>query len=180
MRYTVPPEEGRGLYFHGSGLVCTKGKAQHGHLAHQEHAGHKSVTPAFLYEGNVIDQVDEFKYLGNLTHGTKGLSPALELLCKAAKRAMFGLQRRCQQLNIQDPVLKCKLFDTLVRPILCYCCEVWSVLGSKSDLKDLERVELGFLETLLGVQTSTSAYMSMQSLEGTLCILSGNHRLPST
>ena len=115
----------------------------------------KSVTPAFLYEGNVIEQVDEFKYLGILTHGTKGLSPALELLCKAAKRAMFGLQRRCQQLNIQDPVLKCKLFDTLVRPILCYCCEVWSVLGSKSDLKDLERVELGFLKALLGVQTST-------------------------
>ena len=55
----------------------------------------KSVTPAFLYEGNVIEQVDEFKYLGILTDGTKGLSPALELLCKAAKRAMFGLQRRC-------------------------------------------------------------------------------------
>lgn len=103
----------------------------------------------------IIEQVDEFKYLGILTHGTKGLSPALELLCKAAKRAMFGLQRRCQQLNIQDPVLKCKLFDTLVRPILCYCCEVWSVLGSKSDLKDLERVQLGFLKALLGVQTST-------------------------
>ena len=38
---------------------------------------------------------------------------ALELLCKAAKRAMFGLQRRCQQLKIQDPVLKYKLFNTL-------------------------------------------------------------------
>ena len=96
-----------------------------------------------MYDGNVIEQVDEFKYLGILTHGTKGLSPALELLCKAAKHAMFGLQRRCQQFNIQDPVLKCKPFDILVRPILCYCCEVWSVLGSKSDLKDLERAMFG-------------------------------------
>ena len=58
----------------------------------------KSVTLAFLYEGNVIEQVDEFKYLGILTHCTKGLSPALALLCKATKRAMFGLQRRCQTL----------------------------------------------------------------------------------
>ena len=40
----------------------------------------KGVTTAFLYEGNVIEHVDEFKYLGILTHGTKGPSPALELL----------------------------------------------------------------------------------------------------
>ncbi len=35
---------------------------------------------------------------------------------------MFGVQRRCQQLEIHEPVLKCKLFDTLVKTILCYCC----------------------------------------------------------
>ena len=69
-----------------------------------------------MYEDNVIEQVDDFKYLKILAHDTKGLSPGLELLCKAGKRAMFGLQRGCQQLNIQDLVLQCKLFDTLVRP----------------------------------------------------------------
>ena len=92
----------------------------------------KSSHTSFYFNGDIIDQVDEFKYLGILMHGTKGLSPAIEYLCKAAKRAMFGLQRRCQQLSIHDPVLKCKLFDTLVKPIFYYCCEVWSVLGSKT------------------------------------------------
>lgn len=91
----------------------------------------KSITPCFHFNGDPIEQVDEFKYLGVLMHGTKGLSPAIEYLCKAAKRAMLGLQRRCQQLSIHDPIMKCKLFDTLVKPILCYCCEVWSVLGTK-------------------------------------------------
>ena len=89
-------------------------------------------------------------------HGTKGLTPAMEYLCKAAKRAMFGLQRRCQQLRIQDPTLKCKLFDTPVKPILCYGCEIWSVLGCKSAFADLESVQIGFLEILLGVQIHTS------------------------
>ena len=79
----------------------------------------KSSHTSFYFNGDIIDQVDELKYLGILMHGTKGLSPAIEYLCKAAKRAMFGLQRRCQQLSIHDPVLKCKLFDTLVKPILC-------------------------------------------------------------
>ena len=82
----------------------------------------KSATPAFLYGTDVIEQVDEFKYLGMMMHGTKGLTPALELLCTAARRAMIGLRRRCQQLHMHDPVLKCQLFDALVRPILCYCC----------------------------------------------------------
>ncbi len=88
-------------------------------------------------------------------HCTKGLSPAIEYLCEAAKRAMFGVQRRCQQLKIHDPVLKCKLFDTLVKPILCYCCEVWSILGTKTALESMERIQLGFLKILLGVQVHT-------------------------
>ena len=115
----------------------------------------KSRVPSFFFNGDIIEQVDEFKYLGVLMHCTKGLSPAIEYLCKAAKRAMFGVQRRCQQLKIHDPVLKCKLFDTLVKPILCYCCEVWSVLGTKTALESMERIQLGFLKILLGVQVHT-------------------------
>ena len=115
----------------------------------------KSCTPPFTYAGDVIEQVSEFKYLGILRHGTKGLTPAIEYLCKAARRAMFGLQRRCQQLSISEPHLKCKLFDILVKPILCYCCEVWSVTGSDAALKQLEQVQVGFLKVLLGVQVHT-------------------------
>ena len=111
----------------------------------------KSATPAFLYAGDPIEQVDEFKYLGILMHGTRGLSPAIKFLCKAARRAMFGLYRRCQQLSLHDPVLKCKLFDTLVKAILCYCCQVWYALGSQAALHEMERVEIGFLKVLLGV-----------------------------
>ena len=80
---------------------------------------------------------------------------------------MLGLQRRCQQLQMHDPVLKRKLSDTLAKPILCYCCEVWYALGSKAPLEDLERVEIGFLEKLLGVQD-------------TLCMCRGNLKLQNT
>ena len=94
----------------------------------------KSATPAFLYARDPIEQVDEFEYLGILMHGTRGLSPAIAFLCKAARRAMFGLYLRCQQLSIHDPIMKCKLFHTLVKPILCHCCEVWYALGSQAAL----------------------------------------------
>ena len=117
----------------------------------------KSTTPAFIYAGAAIEQVDDFKYLGVMMHYTGSLTPALSYLCKAAKRAMFGLQRRCQQLSIHDPILKCKLFDTLVKPILSYCCEIWSVHGNATALAELERVQIGFLKILLGVPGQTKS-----------------------
>ena len=120
-----------------------------------EHANCKSSQPPFLYDAAPIERVAEFKYLGALMHSHKGLTPATEYLHKAARRAMFGLYRRCQQMHINDPSLKLKLFDILVKPILNYCCEIWSVLGSKSALDNLERIEFGFLKVLLGVHVRT-------------------------
>ena len=67
---------------------------------------HVDMLP-LLYAGDAIEQVDIVKYLGVQMHGTKGLTPAMEYLRKAAKRAMFVLQRCCQQLRIHDPTLKC-------------------------------------------------------------------------
>ncbi len=87
----------------------------------------KSTSPAFLYGNRAIERVNKVKHLGMLMHGIKALSPAIDLLCKATRRATLGLQRRCQQLSIHDLVLKCKLISRLVRPILCYCCEFWYV-----------------------------------------------------
>ncbi len=73
----------------------------------------------------------------------------------STKRSMYGVQRRCLQLQIHDPALNCKLFDTLAKPILCYCCEVWTVLGTKAALESMERIQLEFLKILLGVQVHT-------------------------
>ena len=89
-------------------------------LAIYEHQ--KSKTPPFTYAGNEIEQVEKIKYLGMIMTYTHTLTPAIDYLCIAAKRAMFGLQRRCQQLHFHYPIINCKLFDTLAKPILCYVC----------------------------------------------------------
>ena len=101
----------------------------------------RSHTLPFLYAGNEIEQVEEFKYLGMVLKYSRTLNPAIECLCKAATRAMFALQRRCQQLHLHDPHIRCKLFDTLVKPILCYGCEIWAIVGNKTDLDKLERIQ---------------------------------------
>ena len=70
---------------------------------------HKSHTSPFSYDGANTKQVNIFKYLGITMHGTRGLSTAIDNLCQAAKRAMFSLLRRCQQLHIHDPIVKCQV-----------------------------------------------------------------------
>ena len=92
----------------------------------------KSHTSPFSHAGANIEQLNILKYLGISMHGTCGLSTATEILCQAAKRAKFGLLRQCQQLHICDPIVKCKLFDTLVKPILCYGCQIWSITSGKT------------------------------------------------
>ena len=45
-----------------------------------------------------------------------------------------------------------ELFDTLIKPILWYACEIW---GSKMG-SDIEKMHINFIKTVLGVKPSTN------------------------
>ena len=117
----------------------------------------QSSSPAFFYDGQIIERVQMFKYLGIAFHATRGLSCALEHLCNTARKAVFGVHGRCHELHLQDPAAKCMLSDAVVRPILNYGCEVWAIIGGKTAIEQLERVQLSFLRQLLGLPTRTSS-----------------------
>ena len=57
-------------------------------------------------------------------------------------------------LGLGDPAKQCKLFDTLVLPILSYACEVWGVSPSVGEAAEV--LHRGFLKHLLGVRISTT------------------------
>ncbi len=87
---------------------------------------HRNAAPKFTYRGITIERVQSFKYLGLELHSTRGMAVAITKLIAAGKKALFALHRKCNELNITDPEVLCKLFDPLVRPILSYACEVWT------------------------------------------------------
>ncbi len=116
----------------------------------------KSVCQAFQYEGEVIKQLNFFKYLGVELHGTKGMQAAIQWLVMSGKKAIFALWHRCAELRIFDPALQCQLFDAQVKPVLSYGCEVCSDHMACEQLKVVHRV---FLKSLLGVSTTTSNYV---------------------
>ena len=112
-------------YFHSASLGCAICRSL-------------SIRSHKLPRSHMLEMtLNNLKYLGMFLKFTNPDS-SLEYLCKAATRAMFALQRRCQQLHLHDPGIKCKLFDALVKPILCYGCEIWAIVGNRTDLDKLE------------------------------------------
>jgi hypothetical protein len=54
----------------------------------------KSMCHAFQYEGEAIEQLNSFKYLGVELHGTKGMQAAIQWLAMSGKKTVFALRRR--------------------------------------------------------------------------------------
>jgi len=101
-----------------------------------------SVAPKFTYRGTTIEPVQSFRYLGLELHNTRGMVVAIDKLTTAGKKALFALRRRCSDLSIIDPKVMCQLFDSLVRLVLSYACEVWTVCkGRKGCNKQNKYIE---------------------------------------
>ena len=73
----------------------------------------------------VLSAAERYNYLGFVVHATKKLTFGTDALMATAKKVLLAMRRRCALLRIRDPALQCKLFDTVVLPILSYGCEVW-------------------------------------------------------
>ncbi len=104
-----------------------------------------SATPEFTYRGTTIERVQSFRYLSLELHSTSGMAVAINKLTVAGKKALFALHRRCNDLNITDLEVMCQLFDSLVRPVLSYACEVWTGCTRAKGIQQAEQVHRMFL-----------------------------------
>ena len=100
----------------------------------------------------------EYKYLGIIIHKKNcSFRPATDYLKNKATRALYALKSKINVYRL--PIhLAFKLFDTLVKPILLYCSEVWEpFLGTDQkstswDETGIERTYSQYLKQILGVK----------------------------
>jgi hypothetical protein len=107
----------------------------------------------FLFEGDVIEGVQTFKYLGILLKTTPNLDSVMEHLTVASRHLLFAQNHHRVKLRIMDVKLCCDLFNMLVHSTASYACEVW--VGFKK-IKVIEVMYRRFLKSLLGVQKTTN------------------------
>jgi hypothetical protein len=78
----------------------------------------------FVFEVDVIEHVQNFKYLGILLKTTPNLDNVVEHLIAANRCSMFALNHHYVELRIMNVKLCYDLFNTLMRSITNYACEV--------------------------------------------------------
>jgi hypothetical protein len=107
----------------------------------------------FVFEGDVIECVHTFKYMGILLETTPNLDSAIEHLTIASRRLLFTLNCCYAELRIMDIKLQYDLFNMLVRSTTNYSCEVWV---DSNKIEVIEVVYRRFLKSMLEVQKITN------------------------
>lgn len=124
--------------------------------------GHKCKT-VFLYKDRPIENVPNYKYLGIEFNSCGSWSSAISNISNRGLKALFLLKGYICSGNIK-PCLGLKLFDQMIKPILCYGSELWSAFDSNKksiqnkdgiakflDSLDIEKVHVKFCKFILGV-----------------------------
>jgi hypothetical protein len=74
----------------------------------------------FSYRNTYLENVSEFKFLGNVITQNGNLVSCAEALSKMALKVMYSIKSYTSSLNELAVNVSTHLFDSLVRPILTF------------------------------------------------------------
>ena len=114
---------------------------------------------AVYYNGNVIKQVEEYKYLGIIIRPIKRWNQDVfykkySFICDKSRKAIFGLQKKLKCVKALTPEIKLDIFDTMIRPIITYGSDVWGLC--KSGLYDFDKLFLNYIRCVFCIKATTS------------------------
>ena len=98
-------------------------------------------------DGDEFEVVDEFVYLGSLVTADNDTSREIRRRIISGSRAYYGLHKQLRS-NRLSPRTKCTLYNTLIRPVVLYGHETWTML--EEDLRALGVFERRVLRTIFG------------------------------
>ena len=104
----------------------------------------------WYFDGNLLQTVGDFNYIGTCFNYTGSFTLNQELLAGKGLKAMNYLLYNLRKYPY-NPKVCCRLFDSFINPVLSYACEIWGF--SKS--KEIERIHLKFFKNILNVKTTT-------------------------
>lgn len=103
-----------------------------------------------------FEVVDSFKYLGSYVNPDNNCTMDICERIKSANRAFYSLSAYLRS-HLLNNDLKLRLYQTIVRPILAYGCEAWTL--KSTDIELLERTERKFIRRITGpIRTEDGRY----------------------
>ena len=113
--------------------------------------GRKNVLDKWFYNGEEIETVSTFKYLGFVFSNTGKFSKGIENVVLQGQRALFSLYANIIDFESMFINMQFSLFDSLITSVLLYGCEIWGF----AEAKKIETFHLSFLKHSLKVKKST-------------------------
>ncbi|XP_062706099.1 uncharacterized protein LOC134287678 [Aedes albopictus] len=104
-------------------------------------------TKCTMYKTLIRPVVEEFVYLGSLLTADNNVSCEIRRRIISGSRAYYGLQKKLRSKKIH-PRTKCTMYKTLIRPVILYGHETWTML--EEDLQALGVFERRVLRTIFG------------------------------
>jgi hypothetical protein len=95
---------------------------------------------------------------------------AMNRMLKKGRGANFAMLTRCESIRVFNPHMRCRLFDSLVNPILSYGAQIWGpdiIVQSKGNLLkgDVEDLHRCFMRMVLGACKATPLVCMMSDLD---------------
>ena len=113
----------------------------------------------FHIGNEIIDIVQNYTYLGTCLSSSGNFTLSLEHLQQKALHAFFSLGRHTD-FNKLKPSLACKIFDSMISPILTHNSEVWGAsvksVFKSWDSSAIEKTHLQFCKRYLEVHNKAS------------------------
>lgn len=108
----------------------------------------------FYYNGNVLETVNEYPYLGVIISSSSlGLRAAKSAIAKT-KIAMSSIISLCNSAKIDSWPARLKLYDSTVTATLLYAAPFWALCY----VELVERVQMEFFKRLLNLPRTTANY----------------------
>lgn len=101
--------------------------------------------------GEPIEVVDSFIYLGLLLQYNGKFNNTQKQLASQGRKAMFSLKSKTSQLYLNTETML-SIFDTYIASILNYGCEIWGMHAAN----DIEKVHLEYIRFVLSVKKNTN------------------------
>ena len=110
--------------------------------------------PVFTFNGQRVEIVFQYKYLGVLFYYNNKFNVAIKDRICLAKRAMFSLIKKCRKLLLPIDI-QIELFEKCIHPVILYGCEIWGFQNANM----CSKLQLKFLKLVLGLKKSTPTAM---------------------
>lgn len=109
----------------------------------------------FTYNNQIIENSASYLYLG-IKYTTSGtFSIAQSDLVSKARKALFKIYK-CVNYPDVDIDIMLKLYNSMIKPILLYGCEIWGTFKNTKTDSVIELMQNKFLKSLLGVNKNAS------------------------